>query len=491
MTDWTQIEIVETPSGAAADVVFAFTEPNGGYSVSEDVGRLSDTLDSTGFEAKPGRWLDVLPATPQGKRILVLGGERGEVGDVERWIGLGGHLIDAMTALRLKSVQLPPSQVLGGCEALEALLLGCLLHSFRFATGRKTTDPNFLPEQLLVAPADLASIGAAQRTARAVNRARAWVEAPANRLTPATWPEELSALTALGIKVRVLTPEDLESIGAHAILAVGRGAEHGPRLAVLEWRGAPERTTWDAAMVGKGLTFDGGGLNLKPRPGIEKMKFDMGGGAAVIGALELAASRKTRCNVAVIVPMVENAIDALSYRPGDVIGSLAGLTIEILNTDAEGRLVLADGVAYALQTYQPDTIVDVATLTGSIMGVLHEEFAALYANDDALANGLLAAGDITAERLWRMPLVASQDYLVESTVADVANLGAPGLMGAGAGSPAAGAKLIQKFAGDARWAHIDIAGTAWSTRRTALSGKGATGFGVRLLAQWLRVFEAT
>lgn len=207
--------------------------------------------------------------------------------------------------------------------------------------------------------------------------------------------------------MKVLNPAALEALGAAALLAVGRGAENEPHLAVVEWRGAPEREGWDAVLVGKGLTFNGGGLNLKGRPTIEKMKFDMGGGAAVLGAVELAAFCQTRCNVVAVVPMAENAIDAKAYQPGDVIGSLAGLTIEILNTDAEGRLVVADGVTYARQIYDPANIIDVATLTGSITGVLHEEFAGVYANDDGLAEGLREAGETTGEHVWRMPLAAS------------------------------------------------------------------------------------
>ena len=489
-TAWTQIEIAEN-GPADATVVLAFVEGSGATRFSADPDCLAALAQSARFEAKAGRWLDVLPAAARGERTLLLGVGTSERNELEHWAGLGGNLLDAMNALRLSAVRLPQAGAFGGARALEAMLLGVLLHGFRYATGRKTADPEFRPERLVIDPADTAAAEGARRTAQAVNRARAWVEAPANRLTPAAWAEELRDLATPGVVLKILDPAALEALGAAALLAVGRGAENEPHLAVVEWRGAREREGWDAVLVGKGLTFDGGGLNLKVRPTIEKMKFDMGGGAAVLGAVELAASRQARCNVAAVVPMAENAIDAKAYRPGDVIGSLAGLTIEVLNTDAEGRLVVADGVTYARQIYDPAYIIDVATLTGSITGVLHEEFAAIYANDDGLAEGLREAGETTGEHVWRMPLAASQDYLVESAVADVANLGAPGLLGAGFGSPAAGAKLIEKFAGDSRWAHIDIAGTAWATRRTPFSNKGATGFGVRLLDQWLRRLEAS
>jgi leucyl aminopeptidase len=261
-------------------------------------------------------------------------------------------------------------------------------------------------------------------------------------------------------------------------------------MLIVEWRGDPGRAGWDAVMVGKGLTFDTGGFNLKPRPNIAKMKFDMAAGAAVLGALELAIARGLHANVVALVPVAENSIDARSFRPGDLLSSLSGLTIEVLDTDAEGRLVLADALTYALRTYQPDWIVDAATLTGSIMAALHEEFAALYASDEELASQLIQAGEEVGERLWRMPLDPSQDYLVDSDIADVCNLGKPGFYGNAAGSPTAGAKFLERFVSGARWAHIDLNGPAWSTRDVVPFAKGATGYGVRLLDRWLSNIES-
>jgi leucyl aminopeptidase len=279
-------------------------------------------------------------------------------------------------------------------------------------------------------------------------------------------------------------------LGAGALLAVARGSEHGARLVIVEWHGAPSRDRWDAVMVGKGLTFDGGGLNLKGHPFISKMKMDMAGGASVLCALELAIARQARANVVAIVPMAENAVDALAYHPGDVVTSLSGLTIEVADTDFEGRLVLADAITYSLRNYRPKWLVDIATLTGVVGRILHEEFAALYASDDELAQELVAAGEAVGERLWRMPLDSSQDYLVESEIADVCNVGAGGLFGLAMASPTAGAKFLEKFAPDTAWAHLDITGVCWSTRRTAKGGKGPTGYGVRMLDRWLMAVEA-
>ena len=381
-------------------------------------------------------------------------------------------------------------QELGGRFAFEALVTGAQLHSFRLTQDRREPSDDFIPTRLEVDAADLESAVAVCRNLQPVNRARAWVEQPANLLTPAIFADEAAAaLREAGATVHTLGLAELEEIGAGALLAVGRGAENEPRLLVAEWRGDPARDEWDVALVGKGLTFDSGGYNLKSRPVIEKMKFDMGGAAAVLGAVELAAMRGARVNVVAVAAMAENAIGSRGFRPGDVVKSLSGLTIEVLNTDAEGRLVVADGITYAITRYSPNVVVDVATLTGSMAGVLHEEFAGLYASDDALAAALLHAGSQVGEHLWRMPLSPAQDYLVASPVADVANLGAPGFLGVGGGSPTAGAKFLEPFARGTKWAHIDMAGPAWATRRTLRSGVGATGFGVALIDRWLAELE--
>jgi leucyl aminopeptidase len=409
----------------------------------------------------------------------------GEEGSGDRWRSAGGHVVEAIRGLALTMARLPAAAELGVGEALADIIEGVLLHGFRLDQGRREPVPGQFASTLLIAEGDIAIADRARLRAGPVNRARAWVEQPANLLTPAVFADEAeAALTPLGVRVRQLGPAELEALGAGGILAVAAGSANEPRLTIAEWRGAPDREGWDAAFVGKGLTFDAGGLNLKPRPGIAKMKFDMGGGAAVLGAIERLALRKAPVNIVAIVPMCENNIDGKSYRPGDVITSLAGLTIDVQDTDAEGRIVLADGVTYAASEYDPAYILDVATLTGAIMGVLHEDFAGLFTSDNALADSLLRAGSETHEPLWRLPLVAAQDYLVESPVADISNLGAAGWFGMGQGSPVAGAKFIEKFAAGRRWAHLDIAGTGWASRRSPRGGPGATGFGVALLDRW-------
>lgn len=477
MTSWTSIEI-RTGADAVPLVIFADGET---LHAPDDVhARAAPVVAAAGFEAKPGRWLDLVNDGDPANRILVVA-----LGKDDRWRSAGGHLVDALRALRIAAARLPAASDPGIGDGLADLLEGALLHGFRLDQGRRDPVPGQFDTALLIADDDAAQAKTAHDRADPVNRARAWVEQPANLLTPAVFANEAdAALAPLGVQVRKLGPAELEALGAGGILAVAAGSENEPRLTIAEWRGAPDREGWDVALVGKGLTFDAGGLNLKARPGIAKMKFDMAGGAAVLGAMERLARRRVGVNIVAIVPMCENNIDGRSYRPGDVITSLSGLTIEVQDTDAEGRIVLADGITYAIDTYDPAAIVDVATLTGAIMGVLHEDFAGLFTSDDALAADLVAAGAAVGEPLWRLPLVASMDYLVESAVADVANLGAPGWFGVGTGSPVAGAKFIEKFARDRRWAHLDIAGVGWATRRSTRSGPGATGFGVALLDRW-------
>lgn len=479
MTHWHSFEIraddqpaaIIVPMGSIVRVPEALSE------------RVKAASLAAAFDPKPGRWLDVLGFDGAERIVLIAVADDKMAG---RWRSAGGHIVEVMKALNLETARLPAAGDLNLDVEFEELLEGVLLHGFRLDQGRQIPAPGLFGGTLFVAPADRARLDLARGAAEPINRARAWIEQPANLLTPAVFADEAeAALTAHGVTVRQLGPMELAEISAGGILAVAAGSENEPRLVVAEWRGAPDRAGWDAALIGKGLTFDAGGLNLKPRPGIAKMKFDMGGAAAALGALEAIAARRSPRNVVAVIPMSENNIDGKAYRPGDVIRSLAGLTIEVQDTDAEGRIVIADAISYAIQHYDPGFIVDIATLTGSMMATLHEEFAGLFTSDDALADLLVQAGSDTQEQLWRMPLVAAQDYLVDSTVADVSNLGAPGWFGVGGGSAVAGAKFIERFARGRRWAHLDIAGTGWATRRTTRSAPGATGFGVALLNRWI------
>lgn len=489
-TEWTSLTLSNGSTGPSAEAVFVGGAPRE-YRGSENASaRARDALATVNLGGRAGEVLCL--AQPDGGQdlLVLIVGQDGAL-DRDAWLAAGGHLFAAMQAHKIDAVRLPASERLGGADSLHALLQGAFAHSYRLKGGRQTDTKSASGGTIVVDEADLAFAERVAKASMAVNRARAWVDQPANLLMPPVFAHEAeAALGSLGAAVRIYGPAELQQMGAGLLVAVGRGSEFGAHLFVAEWRGDPDRETWDAVLVGKGLTFDAGGLNLKARPIIAKMKLDMGGGAAVLAALEMAIVRESKANIVAIVPMTENNIDALGYRPGDVLRSLSGLTVAVADTDAEGRLALADAMTFGLREYRPEWLIDIATLTGQVVGTLHEEFAALFTSDELLASSLLEAGDRSGDRLWRLPLDKSQDYLVESEQADVSNLGAPGLFGNGGGSPVAGAKFLEKFAGGTRWAHIDMAGTVIASRATPGRGKGATGYGARLLDRWISTIEA-
>ena len=314
--------------------------------------------------------------------------------------------------------------------------------------------------------------------AESQNRARNWVNRPGNVITPAALAEEAKAVAKEHrLKATILDRGGIEKEGLGALLAVARGSEEEPRLIVLEYsggKGAP------LALVGKGVTFDSGGLSLKPAENMETMKYDMAGAAAVLGAVDAIARLGLAVNVVAVVPATENLPSGRATKPGDVIHSYAGKTIEVLNTDAEGRLILADALAYAASKYEPAAIVDAATLTGACVVALGHHAIGLLTPDDALAGELAEAGLRSGERVWRLPLWDEYREALDSEVADLKNVG-----GRPAGAITAGS-FLREFAGAAPWAHLDIAGTAWSDSDRPYQPKAATGVGVRLLTEWVR-----
>ena len=300
------------------------------------------------------------------------------------------------------------------------------------------------------------------------------VSEPANILYPAEMAERIEKLSALGLEIEVHGQEDMEALGFGSLLGVSMGSARAPRMVVMHWRGgaAGEKPV---AFIGKGVTFDTGGISIKPASGMEDMKWDMAGAGAVVGLMAALAGRRARVNAVGVVGLVENMPSSTAQRPGDVVRSYSGQTIEVLNTDAEGRLVLADVIWYAQEKFDPRFMVDLATLTGSIIVALGHEHAGLFSNDDELATKLLAAGLATGEKLWRMPMGREYDKQLKSDIADMKNItGRPG-------SSITAAQFIARFVNEKPWAHLDIAGTAWGTKDAPTAPKGATAFGVRLL----------
>ncbi|MDM4772538.1 M17 family metallopeptidase [Solimonas sp. SE-A11] len=435
------------------------------------------------FRGIPG---DVADLNLGSRRIIAVG--CGNAADHEReerfWEAAGAAAVDALRTLRIDNAVLvaePLPLALDAQSATNQLALGATVASYRCTAFRSQQPRGHFEVKALQLPASRwKGTERARQLGDAVNWARALVDAPPNLMTPQGFADAAKELVASGVRVQILDQKALEKLGANGLLAVGRSSDNPPCMLVCEWNGRRAKQI-DLGLVGKGLTFDGGGLNLKSTAHIANMKLDMAGAAAVAGAMRVLAQRKAPINVVAVIPLCENIIDGRAYRPGDVITSLSGLTIEVDNTDAEGRIVLADAISYLIREYQPKKLVDLATLTGAILTALIEEYAGLFTADDALAAELQAASEACGEGLWRMPLTKRQDYLVDSDIADVRNTGKPGLRGAGTSSAIAGAKFLERFAMGTPWAHLDMAGVAMVSRPIIGIPRGTTGYGVRLI----------
>jgi len=409
---------------------------------------------------------------------------------------LGGIIVKTLSA-HAKQAQVLVDGV-DGCalkapEMAAEIAFGARLGSYRFdkyKTKKKAHDKTQLKEiKLHVALSAQAKrlYAGHEKVADGVFFTRDLVSEPANVLYPETLAAEAKTLTKLGVKVEVLTQSQMKRLGMGALLGVAQGSVQEPRLVVMHWRGKGKKagakiSKADApvAFVGKGVTFDSGGISIKPSGGMEDMKWDMGGAGVVIGLMKALAGRKANVNAVGVVGLVENMPSGSAQRPGDIVTSMSGQTIEVLNTDAEGRLVLADALWYTNDRFKPHTIVDLATLTGAIMVALGNEYAGLFSNSDDLADELIGAGRCVDEKVWLMPMGKGYDKMIDSPTADMQNIG-----GRWGGSITA-AQFLKRFVGDTKWAHLDIAGVTWSKSGTPTSPKGGTGFGVRLLDRWVK-----
>ena len=366
-------------------------------------------------------------------------------------------------------------------EDVAHVLLGLRLRNWRYDIYRtKMKDEHKVTLKRVVvlnAPEGAEEAwGEAAHLADGIEFTRELVTEPANIIYPETFVERCQQrFEGSGAELIVLDEARMEELGMGALLGVGQGSVRDSRILAIRWNGG---TDGDApiAFVGKGVTFDTGGISIKPGPGMEDMKWDMGGAGAVAGAMLALVRRKAKANVVGVVGLVENMPDGNAQRPGDVVTSMSGQTIEVLNTDAEGRLVLCDALHWTQKQFKPSRIVDFATLTGAIIISLGNEHAGLFSNDDALAKDLADAGNASGDKVWRLPIGPAYDKLIDSPIADMKNIG-----GKGAGSITA-AQFLHRFIEDGTpWAHCDIAGTVWSEKPGATWGKGATGFGVRLI----------
>ncbi len=451
-------------------------------------GRIAKAMKAVNFKGGAGHVADVL--APDGvdfARVLVIGVGKADAADglaVERW---AGHAVRRVLTSGAEKLVLQPDALPGvsKAEAGAHAAMGARLAAYRFDTYRTKLKPEQKPTLTAV---EILMDGPAAARARAekdeavvegVFFARDLVSEPPNVLFPETFAERLRDLETIGVDVDVLDPVAMERLGMGALLGVAQGSSHPARLVVMKWTGASSKKAKPLALVGKGVTFDTGGISIKPAGGMDEMKGDMGGAAAVAGAMKATALRKAKANVVGVVALVENMPGPNAQRPGDIVNTMSGQTIEVLNTDAEGRLILADALWYAQDKFEPAAVIDLATLTGAVIMALGHEHAGMYANDEDLAHAITTAAQTEGEPVWRLPLGPGYDKLIDSPNADMKNIS--GKVGAGS---IIGAQFLKRFIKDGTpWAHLDIAGTAWKPGpyEDPLSPAWATGYGVRLL----------
>ncbi len=448
-------------------------------------GAVARALKSSTFEGKPKQLLDIVaPAGMPVSRIVLMG--LGKTLDERGEIDLGGcvqaHLEAAGESHATIAVDLGVAEP---AVAAARIGYGALLRSYRFDKYRTQKDKKKKPSldgvtvSVKGSAAARRHFGPMSKIADGVFFTRDLVSEPPNILYPASFATMARGLTKLGVKVEVLGEKQMEKLGMGSLLGVGQGSRRESKLVVMQWNGAA-KSKQPIAFVGKGVTFDTGGISLKPGAGMGEMKWDMGGAGAVSGLMKALAGRKAKANVIGILGLVENMPDGNAQRPGDVVKSMSGQTIEILNTDAEGRLVLADALWYCQKRFKPKFMVDLATLTGAIIVSLGHEYAGLFSNDDKLSEALIAAGEATGEKVWRMPIGEAFDKMIDSEIADMKNIG-----DRDAGSITA-AQFLQRFTNKVPWAHLDIAGMAWTSKPADTVPKGGAGYGVRLLDRLVR-----
>ena len=414
-------------------------------------------------------------------------------GGLSHVVAVGLGTTDALTTLSLEqaggALAIALSRVAAASVSAEALTpaqaasvaMGAALRIYRFDRYRTKEKADDKPKlaKLTFLVADPAKARAAWEPMRAVVEgvfvSRDLVSEPPNILNPAEMAERCRKLASLGLKVEVLGPKEMTKLGFGALMGVAMGSANEARMVVMHWTGAPKTFGKPLCFVGKGVTFDTGGISIKPAGGMEDMKWDMAGAGTVVGLMAALAGRKAKVNAIGLVGLVENMPGSKAQRPGDVVKTYSGQTVEVINTDAEGRLVLADVLWYCQEKYDPRFMIDLATLTGAMVVALGHEYAGFFSNDDALSTQLHAAGAETGEKAWRMPLHADYDKLIKSDIADMKNIGGR------AGGAISAAQFIQRFVNGKPWAHLDIAGMAWSGKDAPCTPKGATAYGVRLL----------
>lgn len=418
----------------------------------------------------------------QAKRLLLVGIGEGSEHDLER----GGAALTAKLQTSGAAQVHVDFASTGSSDADDVLAfaMGARLRGWRLDTYRTRLADKAKPTLKTVTIAsphgDLSDRWAANEAiAEGVAFTQTLVAEPPNILYPESFVERCQHLADLGVELEILDERQMKALGMGALLGVAQGSTRPPRLLAMRWNGGNAGEA-PVVFIGKGVTFDTGGISLKPGAGMDMMKWDMGGAGAVAGAMKAIAGRKAKANVVGVVGLVENMPDGNAMRPGDVVTTMSGQTVEVLNTDAEGRLVLCDAISWAQKAYDPKVIVDLATLTGAMVISLGHEYAGMFANDEALAADLLAAGEASNNKLWRFPLSPAYDKLIDSPIADMKNIGPR------EGGSITAAQFLKRYVDEGvAWAHLDIAGMAWADKDGPVYAKGATGYGVRLLDRYI------
>jgi leucyl aminopeptidase len=472
----------------SALVVFVGADMKPAAGVTAQFGDLEPLIrtaaKASNFRGAQRTALDILaPAGLDASRLVVVGVAPDNDNAALDFVMLGGFVFGKVTGAQKVDIAFEaPVGTWDGAAAAD-FALGLRLRAYRFdkykTRKKEPEEENPQAPEFVIGSGHPAAARAASHerfaVAEGVELARNLVNEPPNVLFPAEFADRVKALDKLGVEVSVLDEKAMGKLGMNALLGVGRGSSRDSRLVTMRWNGARSKRAKPIVIVGKGVCFDSGGVSIKPSSGMEDMKGDMGGAACVVGLLDTLAMRKAKANVVGVIGLVENMPDGDAMRPGDILTSMSGQTIEIINTDAEGRLVLADALWYAQETFSPRAIIDLATLTGAIMVALGQELAGLFSNNDELARRLIAAGEATGEKVWRMPLGQAYDKLIDSKFADMKNTG-----GRHGGSITA-AQFLQRFIKDTPWAHLDVAGTAMGSPSSDINPSWGSGWGVRLL----------